>query len=153
MKMVRRKDRESELHETLVLLAAGEYGVLSTVGRDGRPYGVPLNYVFKNRSIYFHCALAGHKIDNIDSNPQVSFCVVGNTRVLPEKFATEYESAVVFGTAAEVHGEERRSALVWLVEKYSPGFMAEGMKYIDQHDTAVRVMKIDIEHISGKARR
>ena len=49
MKMVRRKDREIELQDALALLAAGEYGVLSTVGRDGRPYGVPLSYTYKNR--------------------------------------------------------------------------------------------------------
>ncbi|MBP1729111.1 MAG: LexA DNA-binding domain protein [Deltaproteobacteria bacterium] len=153
MKMVRRKDRAIDLQDALAVLAAGEYGVLSTVGRDGQPYGVPLSYTCKNRCIYFHCALDGHKIENIASNPKVSFCVVGRTNILPEKFATEYESVVVFGVAAEVHGAERSSALVWLLEKYSPGFMAEGRAYIEQKDKAVKVMKIEINHISGKARR
>jgi uncharacterized protein len=153
MKTIRRKDREIALQEALVLLADGEYGVLSTVGKDSQPYGIPVNYVCKNNGIYFHCALDGHKIENIENNPQVSFCVVGRTRVLPEKFATEYESVIVFGVAAELHGDERTNALVWLLEKYSPGFMTEGRAYIAQKDNSVKVMKIAIEHVSGKARR
>jgi len=47
-------------------------------------------------------------------------------KVLPEKFATEYESAVACGIASEVHGPERNDALMWVVEKYSPEFVEEG---------------------------
>jgi nitroimidazol reductase NimA-like FMN-containing flavoprotein (pyridoxamine 5'-phosphate oxidase superfamily) len=153
VKSVRRADREINLNEAQELLYKGEYGVLSTVGKDGQPYGVPLSYACKNNCLYFHCAIDGHKLENIESNPKVSFCVVGNTRVLPGKFATEYESAVAFGVASEVHGAERHNALVWLLEKYSPGFIEEGKKYIDVKDHATIVVKIAIEHLTGKARR
>ncbi len=153
MRDVRRKDRETGTPEAIELLTRGEYGVLSTVGKDGQPYGVPLSYAYKDGRIYFHCALHGHKIENIENNAQVSFCVVGKTRVLPEKFATEYESAVAFGVASEVSGNERYGALVLLLEKYSPAFIEAGKSYIDQQDHATKVVKIEIEHISGKARR
>jgi uncharacterized protein len=102
MKNIRRKDREITTREAIEILNSAEYGVLSTVGKDGQPYGVPLSYVYRNSSIYFHCALIGQKLDNITDNPKVSFCVVGKTKVLPDKFATEYESAVAFGFASEV---------------------------------------------------
>jgi nitroimidazol reductase NimA-like FMN-containing flavoprotein (pyridoxamine 5'-phosphate oxidase superfamily) len=153
MRTVRRKDREIGAHEAIELLSNGEYGVLSTIGKDGQPYGVPLSYAYKDNCLYFHCALDGHKLENIANNPKVSFCVVGDTKVLPEEFATEYESAVVFGTASEVQGAERNNALVWLLGKYSPAFIEEGKLYIDQKDKATRVMKIVIDQISGKARR
>lgn len=153
MKSVRRTDREITAHEATELFLKCKYGTLSTVGSDGQPYGIPLSYTFNNNCIYFHCALTGHKLENIESNPKVSFCVVGNTKVLPEKFATEYESAVAFGIASEVHGPERNDALMWVVEKYSPEFVEEGKKYIDQKDNATRVFKIEISHMSGKARR
>jgi uncharacterized protein len=153
MKTIRRKDREITRQEAVEILDSAEYGVLSTVGKDGQPYGVPLNYVYKNNSIYFHCALIGQKLDNIADNPGVSFCVVGKTKVLPDKFATEYESAVVFGLASEVHGNERYNALVWLLEKYCPDFIDAGKQYIERKDKATKVIKIEISHISGKARR
>ena len=63
---MRRKDKEIGTDEAINLLTKCEYGVLSTVGNDGQPYGVPLNYTYKDNCIYFHCALKGHKIDNID---------------------------------------------------------------------------------------
>lgn len=148
-----KEDREIGTHEALELLSKCEYGVISTVGKDGQPYGVPVSYAYRDNCIYFHCALDGHKIDNIANNPKVSFCVVGDTKVLPEEFATEYESAVVFGTASELHGVERHNALVWLLGKYPPAFIEEGQIYIDQKDKATKVMKIVIDHISGKARR
>lgn len=150
MRAMRRKDKEIETDEAISLLTKCEYGVLSTVGNDGQPYGVPLNYAYKDNCIYFHCALTGHKIDNIDNNPKVSFCTVGDTKVLPSEFSTNYVSVVVFGVASEVLGTERYNALVLLLEKFSPEFLEEGKKYIEKKDKATKVFKIQIQHISGK---
>ena len=61
------KERVEELIKTT------EYGVLSTVGEDGYPYAVPVNYAYINGNIYFHCAREGHKLDNISFNNKVSF--------------------------------------------------------------------------------
>jgi hypothetical protein len=150
---MRRKDRTLETVETLQILKDQGYGVLSTVDNQGQPYGVPLNFVYQNQAVYFHCARDGHKLDNLKDNPKVSFCIVGRTRVLPSEFATEYESAIVFGTAREVRGDEKQQAMVWLLEKYSPDFVEEGKAYMEKQDSMTRVIKIQIESIGGKARR
>ncbi len=153
MKEVRRSDREITPQESINILDTAEYGILSTVGNDGQPYGVPLSYVHKGEAIYFHCAINGHKLENIEHNAKVSFCVVGKTKVLPDKFGTEYESAVVFGRVSEVTGAERRDALLWLLEKYCSDYLEEGKSYIEQKDKITKVFKIEIDRISGKARR
>lgn len=153
MKSMRRKDREISLPEAIELLYATEYGFLSTVDKNGQPYGVPLSYVYKDNAIYFHCAMAGQKLDNIAHNAKVSFCVVGSTTVLPGSFGTLYESAVVSGIAREVHDAERHSALVWLLEKYCSDFIEGGLDYIKLKNTATKVIKIEISQVSGKARR
>ncbi|MBE0598134.1 MAG: pyridoxamine 5'-phosphate oxidase family protein [Desulfuromonadales bacterium] len=153
MNSMRRKDREITTREAVEILDAGEYGVLSTVGEDGQPYGVPLSYVHQKKRIYFHCAIEGQKLENIRSSGKVSFCVIGNTKVLPDKFTTDYESVVVFGVATEVSGQERHQALVWLLEKYCPDSIEAGKKYIEIKDQITTVIKIEINHISGKARR
>ena len=153
MRIIRRNDREITTEEASAILDSAEYGVLSTVGTDGQPYGVPMSYVYKNDGIYVHCALSGQKLDNIEFNAKVSFCVVGNTKVLPDKFATEYESAVAFGVALEVNGTERHDALLWLLEKYCPDYIEEGKLYIEQKDKTTKVFKIEINHINGKAQR
>jgi len=150
MRKMRRKDKEIGTDEAIKLLAECEYGVLSTVDNDGQPYGLPLNYAYKDNCIYFHCALTGHKIDNIDSNPKVSFCAVGDTKVLPSEFSTDYVSAVAFGVASEMQGTERYDALVLLLEKFAPDFMEEGRKYIEKLDKVTKVIKIEIQHISSE---
>ena len=150
MKELRRKDKQITTEEARALLTTAEYGVLSTVGSEGKPYGVPLNYVFINDAIYFHCALAGHKLDNLKDTPEVSFCVVGDTEIVPSEFSTNYESVVVMGQAFEVEDDEWYVGLMGLLEKYSPDYLEEGKQYIEKLKNATKVIKIDVQHISGK---
>ncbi len=74
-------------------------------------------------------------------------------RVLPAEFATNYESAMVFGEALEVTDDEKQAGLVAILEKYSPDFIKEGLEYIEQLGKRTKVYKIVIEMITGKARR
>lgn len=149
---IRRTDREISENEAKAILEKGEFGVLSTVSLDGQPYGVPLNYSYTGNVIYFHCAIEGHKLENLRNNSRVSFCVVGKTEVLPEKFATRYESAIVFGEAFELTDDEKHKGLLEMVNKYSPEFIKEGLQYIENAVHKARVYKIVIESISGKSR-
>jgi nitroimidazol reductase NimA-like FMN-containing flavoprotein (pyridoxamine 5'-phosphate oxidase superfamily) len=113
---------------------------------------VPVSYAYSGGSIYFHCALEGHKLDNVKNNNKVSFCVVGATQVLPESFSTKYESVIVFGKASEVYGDEKRDALMLILKKYSPGFMDKGIEYLKSDSCKTKVIKIEIEHMTGKSR-
>jgi nitroimidazol reductase NimA-like FMN-containing flavoprotein (pyridoxamine 5'-phosphate oxidase superfamily) len=78
---------------------------------------------------------------------------VGKTEVLPDKFSIKYESSIVFGRATELFETEKSIALLGFLKKYSPDFIAEGMKYIDASFDKVRVYKISIDSISGKSRK
>lgn len=134
------------------ILVSGEEGVLATVGEDGYPYAVPLNYVYHNGSIYFHCALKGHKLDNIAFSSKVSFCVYVDTELLPSKFSTKFRSVVIFGRAEEVEGDEKEDALLALVHRFSPDHVPAGEKYIRNDMDKTRVIKINIEHKTAKGR-
>jgi nitroimidazol reductase NimA-like FMN-containing flavoprotein (pyridoxamine 5'-phosphate oxidase superfamily) len=150
---MRRDDRAITTEQAAEILQKGEYGILSTVSTDGQPYGVPVSYAYEGNTLYFHCAVEGHKLDNLTANPRVSFCVVGATEVLPDKFATRYESVIVFGIARELASDEKHTGLTRLLEKYSADFMEKGEKYISSDIEKTRVFKIEIESLSGKARR
>lgn len=141
---------ETEARE---LLERGEYGILSTCDPDGQPYGIPLSYCVINDSIYFHCAVAGHKLENIAADDRVSFCVVGKTEVLSDQFATRYESVIVFGRAEEIFDEEKQLALEGVLAKYSPAYRETGLRYIVAKGEQARVFRVGIDKISGKARR
>jgi len=150
---MRRKDRETDSEQTIKLLKEGEYGVLATVDAEGQPYATPLSYVCTNNLIYFHCATEGHKLNNLRANKRVSFCVVGKTDVIQEKFTTNYESSIAFGSASEIFGDEKEKALLLLVKKYSPEFVKEGTDYIARAADKTGVIKIEIKQLTGKARQ
>lgn len=150
---MRRNERAISEKDAKALLQNGTFGVLSTVSPDGQPYGVPVSYCFSKNQIYFHSAIEGHKIENIKKNNKVSFCVVGRTEVLPDKFSTKYESAIVFGRAIEIEGDEKGEALLELIKKYSQGFIEDGLKYIKKAGKKTKVYKILIDSITGKARK
>lgn len=149
---LRRQDRKIEKNQSIDMLSKSNYGVLSTVDDNGQPYGMPLNYVYIEDAIYFHCATEGHKLDNIKNNSKVSFCVVGHENVLPDKFSTDYESVIIFGRAEEVFDDEKNMALLGLIDKYSSGYIEKGKEYIKNSEHKTKVIKINVEHMSGKAR-
>jgi nitroimidazol reductase NimA-like FMN-containing flavoprotein (pyridoxamine 5'-phosphate oxidase superfamily) len=150
---IRRADRAISENEARAILQQGEYGVLSTASADGQPYGLPLNYCYVNDAIYFHCAAEGHKIENLKVNPRVSFTVVGKAQAVPDQFTSKYESVVAFGIAVEATGAERQNALIEMLNKYSPDRMKNGVEMIDKCRDRVRVYKVSIQTLTGKANR
>lgn len=127
-------------------------GVLAVSGDGGYPYAVPLNFVFVDGALYFHCAKAGHKLDAIAQNDKVSFCVIDHDEVLSEKLTTLFRSVIVFGRASVVADDaEKRAAATALSRKLAP---AQPMERIDQEIAGdwenLCIVRIDIDHLSGK---
>lgn len=135
----------------LEILSGATSGVLNVMGDDGYPYGVPLSYSLKDNTIYFHSAKKGHKIDAIQNNNKVSFTVIEQDQIVPEKYTTYYRSVIVFGKARFIEDEkEQREILTYLAEKYSADFMDGCDDEIDRCIKGVQIIALDIEHISGK---
>ena len=112
MVAIRRKDRQVSDEEAMAYLKAAEYGVLSTVGPDGEPYGVPLTYAVEEdgKGLVFHCARDGYKLACFGANPRAHFVAVQETNVLPEEFSIEYKSVMVSGLLEE-RTAKRKSAV------------------------------------------
>ena len=56
---MRRSSQQLTMEETQNILQKGTSGVLSLLGDEGYPYGVPLSYVYDGEKLYFHCAKTG----------------------------------------------------------------------------------------------
>lgn len=147
---IRYKKKELLTEDTIKLFKECEYGILSTNSENSYAYGVPVNFVYLANAIYFHCAKNGHKLDNINLNNKVSFCVVGKANIVSDKFTTDYESGMIFGRAEEIFECEKETALVELIRKYCPEHFTEGMEYVKKASDNTTVIKINIEHMSGK---
>ena len=153
MTELRRKDRAIPEAEAKALMNEVEYGILSTVSVDGQPYGIPLNFCIIENYLYFHHAIEGRLIENIENNPSASFCIVGDTEIMPEKFGTKYESVILSGTIEEVFDAQKQAGLEGILAKYSPDFMEQGRDYIEKLWERTRVFRVAISDISGKARK
>lgn len=149
---VRRKDRLLDEERAVEILRSAEYGVLSMIDEDGKPYGIPINYVWDGASrIYLHCAPEGKKLRGLTKNTSISFSVVGRVNLLSDKFTTEYESLVLTGTATiHLDEEERMQALRLLLEKLSPDDMTIGMKYAEKSFHRTSIIRLNISEYSGK---
>ena len=149
---IRLTDRAVNDERTIEIIKKGSYGILSTSGEDGYPYGVPLNYTYFDNCICFHCAQLGHKLENIKFSEKVSFCVVTKSDVLGNEFDTDYESAVAFGKAAVIADDsEKRDILLSLLNKYAADYLKAGNNYLKKYWDDTKVIKMKIEHLSGKA--
>ncbi|MCL4503193.1 MAG: pyridoxamine 5'-phosphate oxidase family protein [Deltaproteobacteria bacterium] len=152
---MRKKDRELSRPEAEKILANGLYGVLSMGAGDDYGYGVPLSYVYQDDCIYLHCALEGKKLEYLRRNNKVSFCVVGGAEPLPNKYSMKYQSAMAFGKVVEIqNNEEKVNILIDLVEKYysDPDHIEKGREVAANFASKTMVLRLDIDHLTGKAR-
>ena len=136
------------------ILREGSYGVLALTGDDGYNYAVPLNYALEDNKIYFHSALTGHKIDAIQNNCKVSFCVVDKHNVIPAEFTTYFTSVIAFGKIRIAEDDaEKTHALELLADKFCPNADKNLREKEISRINAVKILVLEIEHLSGKAAR
>lgn len=148
---MRRFKQELSKSDCEAILYSGKDGVLALSGDDGYPYVVPLNYVYYNGCVYFHCALSGHKIDAIKNNDKASFCVIDKRDIIQEKYTTFFRSVILFGKICEVTDEnEKIECTKVIAEKYSPDFKNGISREIEKSEKHLNALRLDIEHMSGK---
>lgn len=148
---LRRKKQALTEKEIAAVIARNDYGVLSLSDKEGHPYGVPLNYVYEDGCFYFHCALAGHKMDILDENEKASFCIVDQSTVIPETFSTDYISVIAFGTVTQIVDDaEKRRALVLLADVLGIDDDEAKRKEVESAYDRVAMLCFRSEHIAGK---
>lgn len=175
MREMRRKDRQMDKEFAYAIMDKAEFGTLATINEDGSPYCIPVSFVRLQDKVYFHSAKQGLKIDNILRTSRVCMSFVGDVKVpnpdsetvmeellkspdqlkevASSKFTTYYESAVIFGSASIIEDkEEKILGLRLLCEKYNPWNMPYFKSAIESSIKLTDVIRIDIEHITGKSK-
>lgn len=132
------------------MLSSAWRGILSVHGDNGYPYGVPVNFLYSEGKIYFHCAKAGHKLDAVRANDKVCFTVLSEPVRNPGEWWNCFTSVICFGHIAEVTDKQEADRLLRLIgAKFFPeGYDLE--KDMRNNAPNALVMEITIDHISGK---
>lgn len=151
---MRRIDRAVSEAQARDILARADHGFLATVGEDGWPYAIPVNHVLAGDMVYFHCALSGHKLENLAHEERVAFSAIAFAEIVAKDVTTHYESAVVFGRASQVEDPaEKRRALELLGHRFCAGYEPEVAEEIRKDGPKTAVVRIRIERITGKVNR
>ncbi len=143
------------------ILGRCRIGRMATVGRDGYPYITPLNYVYWQGAIYFHCAHKGEKMVNIARDPRVCFEVdiplaYKGTDFDPQGPVCQvhqfYHSVIIRGRAVVVGDlQEKVGALNALIASHE-GVAEFSRITADLPEVAAcAVVAVRIESLSGKS--
>ncbi len=149
--LLRKKQKLSE-EECISLLRSELRGVLSVIGDDGYPYGMPINHYYceEDGKIYFHGGEKGHKIDALKRDPKASFCVYDGGFRKEGEWALNIRSVIVFG---HIEFVEDKDAVYMLAEKLSRKF-TDDESYIEEEIKRAggRTLMFALvpEHMSGK---
>ncbi len=148
---MRRKRQQLPESEVIEILERNADGVLSLLGDNGYPYGVPVNYVYHEGKIYFHAAVSGHKKDAMENYEKVCFTVVDMNEVLPAERATRYRSVIAFGRARFIDDpEEKKQSLRLFGYRHSGNFKEDVDAEIKEEFDRTLAVEITIEYMTGK---
>ena len=149
MARVRQRLPEGECRE---ILKTTVRGVLSVLGDDGYPYGVPLNHWYSEEDgvIYFHSGKQGHKIDALRREDKASFCVTDAGVKKDGDWAYTFRSVIVFGRVRLVDDPERALEICRKICEKFPADDAFVADEIRRSGPGVLCFGLAMEHITGK---
>ena len=105
--MLSKKQQLSE-EECIQILKTELRGVLSVLGDDDYPYGMPINHYYceQDGKLYFHGGKKGHKIDAMKRHEKASFCVYDEGFRKDGEWALHFKSVIVFGRIEFIEDQE-----------------------------------------------
>lgn len=137
--------------DNIAILESSTSGTLALLGDNGYPYAIPISFIYHNYKVYFHSAKTGHKIDAIRNHEKASFCVIAEDDIHPSEFTTYFRSVIAFGKIRIVESDdERLIAATLLGKKYNPCDNSELYEEIEKGLSHMLILRLDIEHMSGK---
>ncbi|MBQ5952453.1 MAG: pyridoxamine 5'-phosphate oxidase family protein [Lachnospiraceae bacterium] len=149
--MLRFKQQISN-EECIEILKKELRGVLSVIGDDGYPYGVPINHYYceEDGKIYFHGGMTGHKIDALRRCGKASFCVYDEGYREEGEWFLRIRSVIVFG---QVEFVEDREKTLRISRELSRKFIKDEdyiQGEIDRSGARTLMFALVPEHMSGK---
>jgi len=147
-----RKNKALSDEECIRILQTQKRGVLSVIGENGYPYGMPMDHWYNEEDgrLYFHCGNIGHRLDALKKDNRVCFCVYDEGYQEPGQWALNIKSVIVFGKIQIIDDMDR---IVDITTKLSYKF-TQDTSYIEDeiahHAHRTLLLELTPEHICGK---
>lgn len=149
---VARKKQQLDKAQCVELLKTEMRGVLSLIGDDGYPYGLPIDHWYHEEDgcLYFHSGPVGHKVDAIRNCDKASFCVYDQGFRKDGDWALNIKSVIVFGRIEIVEDHAKAIELTRALSFKYTSDAAYIQEEIDKYGHEVLVFKLVPEHMTGK---
>jgi uncharacterized protein len=150
---MRKKEKEiADFREIEAILIKADICRLG-LSDGGIPYIVPLNFGYRDRTLYFHTGHEGKKIDILKKNNMVCFEADIDAELIRADVACgwsmKYRSVVGTGRAVFVEDRsEKAQALDIIMTHYSENV---GWTYREKSFEKACIIKVVIDDISGRA--
>lgn len=147
---MRRFKQQLSMEECIEVLKEQPRGIMAVHGEDGYPYTFPMNYIYRDGKLYFHCAKEGHKLDAIAADNKVSFCIMDEGFRKEGEWALNIKSVILFGTIRKMDNiEETKEIVRELGLKYYPTPESVEVE-LNNAFSRVQVLELTIDHMTGK---
>lgn len=148
---MRRKDREiTDRAEMDAIIASGKVMHLA-LADGGTPFVVPVFYAYDGVALYFHSAKTGTKMEMMQRNSTVCFCISGDHGVIesnePCDFEARHRTVIGLGQAVFVTSEPDKVAAL---DRIVARFTDRAFEYPKANLKATQVVRIDITSLKGK---
>ena len=149
--MARKKQALPE-EECIRILKEELRGVLSVLGDDDYPYGMPINHFYNEEDgkIYFHGGKKGHKIDAMRKHNKASFCVYDQGFRREGEWALNIKSVIVFGEIEFIEDQETTYHIAELLSRKFTGDEEYIRDEIVKAGPRTLMFALNPKHISGK---
>lgn len=147
-----RKNKQLSMQDCIEVLTNVTRGVLSVLGDDDYPYGMPMNHWYNEEDgkIYFHCGKTGHRLDALKKHDKVSFCVFDQGYRNESEWALNVKSVIVFGRMEVIDDMKK---IIDITTKLSHKFTQDEeyiKKEIELYGKGTLLLQLVPEHICGK---
>ena len=138
--------------ECIEILKKEPRGVLSVLGDDDYPYGLPINHYYNEEDgkLYFHSGQKGHKIDAIKAHDKASFCVYDQGFRREGEWALNIRSVIVFGRIEIIEDREKVSEICRLLSYRFTDDEAYIDHEIEHSGPGTMMFALVPEHMTGK---
>lgn len=154
-----RRLSERGRHDRETVTAILDAGLICHVGFsvDGRPWVFPTTYARIDDDLYVHGANANFGLRSLAGGAEacVTVTILDGLVLARSAFhhSMNYRSVMVFGTAAAVtDAEEKRRALLAIVDRMAPGRSTDTRAPSDQELRKTLVVRLPIDEASAKVR-
>ena len=117
---------------------------------DDMPYIVPVNFIYLNGAVHFHCAFEGRKYSCLEAGGTICLEFDRTHGIDIQRASTFYTSVIAWGTPLMISDRGRKKDIL---ERLCVKYLGEKRKITDTMADGTCVVSVKLDTVTGKENR